>query len=176
MRTAGTSLAALVPELKDLSEAILPSDSDWTGASDANALPPNFAPRLAKRLLSELALYLGGIPFNPLIHVVWDKPDEGQPVQSLLRICWPRYVPYKAPPMLVLDASADPRLLAKAMPPLEVAGAIAEPPFPPSVRVYQLADKRVTKSTLEISPSVAKTRLPDDLTPKLVSLASRVQP
>lgn len=152
------------PKLAQLSQDSLPTDADWTGEKDAARLPCNFAPRLAQTLRKEVLYYLAGAAFNPLVQLVWDRPEPANPqdrppVQSLLRINWRKHLAQLHPDIIVLDASADPELLAQVFRPIE-AVKVPEPPYPPTVRVHQLVGERVTKSTLGIGPGGGTRKLP----------------
>lgn len=138
----------------------LPADDAWTGDTDEGHLPCNFAPRLSEVIRNEVLAHLGGKPFNPRIHLAWDSPEEGQPVQSVLRISWKKHVAYLWAPIIVLDASADQNLLGQVFGPIDAVRQAVEPELPETVWVHQLVGERVPKSTLGIGPGGGKKKLP----------------
>lgn len=158
LQEEGSSLNQMRKELGNLGD--LPTDTDWTGALRPSDLPINFAPRLAARLQQEAGCFLTKFPYHPLIHLVWDRPEEGQPVQSMLRVSWKKWIANYVLPVLVMDASAEPELLKQVFGTFDVYEA-PEVPFPTSVHVYQLVEERVTKSTLGVASAWDKGRLPD---------------
>ena len=88
--------------------------------------------------------------------MVWDQPEEGQPLQSIIRFRWKKYVASPSRPIAILDASADEGLLKQVFGHIDDVVDTPELPFPASVHVYQLLDERVTRGTLGIGPEGGK--------------------
>ena len=134
-------------------------DDPWMPAEQSTqALPTNFMPRLVDLLTTEWMVHITGVPpGNPLVHVVWDSPKHGQPKQSIVRVLWRRFLPkdalYKS---VVLDASGDPTLwstvLGTPVTEGETSNSLLSPdgmPFPEAMRIVQMRDTRLGKTTLE---------------------------
>ena len=120
-------------------------------------LPLNFMETLFNCLVRDCGSHFKGIPGNPSVHMVWASPRPGQPQQSIIRVNRRKYLPREAVhKTVVLDASGDPDLWSTA---LGARVTLGEPnhellspegmPFPESMRVVQLRDSHVGKTTLE---------------------------
>ncbi len=118
--------------------------------------PCDFAPALGAVLSQEYHDLKAGAVFHPQIHVVWDKPGEGEHIQSVLRLVRRKFVSPLAPPILILDATADIHLLKVAFDGIDDEPPVPTPDFPCKVRVWQHVGDRVTKGTLDISDAKAK--------------------
>ena len=89
--------------------------------------------------------------------MVWASPQPGQPQQSIIRLNRRKYLPREAVhKTVVLDASGDPDLWSTALGARVTLGEtnheLLSPegmPFPESMRVVQLRDSHVGKTTLE---------------------------
>jgi hypothetical protein len=122
----------------------------------AHPLPLNFMGKLFNPLISDCNAHLNCVPRNPSVHVVWDSPKHGQPKQSIVRLNRRRYLPREAVhKTVVLDASGDPDLWSTALgAPVtlgETSRELISPermPFPEGIRVVQLRDTHLSKSTL----------------------------
>jgi len=120
-------------------------------------LPLNFMGKLFDCLKGDCEAYFKGILRNPSVHMVWASPQHGQPKQSIVRLNWRKYLPKGAiHKTVVLDASGDPELWSTALgAPVtlgETSHELLSPqgmPFPQAIRVVQLRDSHVGKSTLE---------------------------
>ena len=120
-------------------------------------LPLNFMETLFNCLVRDCGSHFKGIPGNPSVHMVWASPRPGQPQQSIIRVNRRKYLPREAVhKTVVLDASGDPDLWSTALgapvTPGETNHELLSPegmPFPESMRVVQLRDSHVGKTTLE---------------------------
>ncbi len=145
----GGSLKEMIASLEGLAEADLPRVTSDHLFEGVEGLPVNFAPHLFKRFIWEAKASRVKLPMNPLIHLVWDRPTEHAPRQSLYRLRWRRWLVRHLSQIIVLDASADMELLKRVFGPVNVKTA-SRLPFPTEVRVKQLVGKRkrVGKGTL----------------------------
>lgn len=137
-----------------------PKDTEWISGNDVRWLPGNLAPIVIPRLWSEGIAHQQDLPFQPNIHIAWDRPEEGQPIQSLLRFSWKKSVAGAAPPISILDASADALLLEQVFGAIDTTFELPERLLPDSINVYQLLTKRVTRGTLDLGPGGGPQKLP----------------
>jgi len=135
-----------------------PDDPWMPDEHSTQALPINFIPRLLDLLTTEWMVHITGVPpGNPLVHVVWDSPEHGQPKQSIVRVLWRRFLPKDAlHKLVVLDASGDPTLwstvLGAPVTAGETSNSLLSPdgmPFSEAMRIVQMRDTRLGKTTLE---------------------------
>ena len=124
-----------------------------------NNPPPNFPPALVHVMQYELGRVVQKQDFNPRIHLLFEK---GKPV---LRLRWRKsFVVERVqleggrwwntggrPPIIVLDATAKPDVLQQ-MGILTEHVVVEPPPWPDNVKVHQVQNITVTKSTLGLYP------------------------
>ena len=98
------------PSLEHLHRLLgLQPGKQWAKWSTPTNAPVNFAPFMGKILWEEVNKWLNGVPLNPRVHIVWDRPGDPsdpnnrQPLQSLLRIVQRKYIPNAAPPIVILE-------------------------------------------------------------------------
>ena len=145
-----------------------PSNDPWPNV-DAGSLadwPQNFMPYLVPKLESESAAWFNATQsepnqeFQPHIHVVWESPEAGGPLQSVLRIRWRRRLSLLRP-ILIMDASGNLDLLERAFRGyglhIQQSAPVEVPPFPTTMKVRQYWGHHLTKGTLSSSGSVDGT-------------------
>ena len=120
-------------------------------------LPLNFMETLFNCLVRDCGSHFKGVSGNPSIHMVWASPQPGQPQQSIIRLNRRKYLPREAiHKTVVLDANGDPDLWSTALGAPVTLGETNHEllsnggmPFPQAMRVVQLRDSHVGKTTLE---------------------------
>ena len=131
-----------------------PSTEPWPERQDDPLQwPCNFVPALKRKLISELsAWYMQAGIVHPHIHSVWNQPEVGGAIQSVLRYRWLKR-PSWARPTLILDATADVDLLSRVyrIPPalIEVSKPIEVPSFPEGMKVTQYLGAHIGIGTLK---------------------------
>jgi len=135
-------------------------DQPWipeAGPGARRGLPINFMAKMFDNLMPDIESYWEGTRRNPHVHMVWDSPEREQPKQSIIRLRWRKYLPNGALlKTVVLDASADLGLWSTVLGAPVVEGETGHEllspegmPFPEAIRIVQMRNRHVGKSTLE---------------------------
>ena len=137
---------------RSLPSGLWASQSQRRGRRSLRGQPRNFPPFLIPVLIAELTNYLNGKLFNPSIHLV----DEGN--RDPLQIRWRRQIIEEyddshqeqggilvRPHFMVLDASADTRILNTILEGVAQRNTPQTPEWPCNVHVHQWAESTVSK-------------------------------
>jgi hypothetical protein len=142
-----------------------PSQDPWPTVEDSSPVdwPQNFMPHLVPKLMTEAATWFStrnlgtDVAIHPHIHVVWDSPDSGGPLQSLLRIRW-RNRPSLLRPILILDATGNLDLLERAFRGFGLniteSEPVTVPQFPSTMTIRQYWGHHLNSGTLKSDPKV----------------------
>ena len=155
----GSSIRAMSQALTFLQ----PSTEPWPDhQDDPHDWPCNFMPVLRRKLVAEMsAWYLVQHPgigdgletgiVHPHLHTIWGFPEDGGPIQSVLRYRWLRR-PSLLRPTLIMDATADIDLLKRVFQRpgvvIEESAPIEVPPFPIGMKVTQHLGAHIGVGTL----------------------------